>query len=405
MVDKNKLSDAIIHEIEKTKDDNKISVLIKRMFTDYNIPIDISSSIFTLKTEPIDYSDFIIYAVAFLLKLNVNNYFSENEIKKYSKHRLDDVKINSKLEFKVIKVSDDQYIGKISVADIIKLRDKQLINYNVNTQRTMQRISNGEQEYYKIFVNRKAIQKIMESYNTNKFIPNTITLNINGSNYRYYDDDATLVINKYDKFDIIDGYHRYLSMSNIYNLDSTFDYPMELRLVDFPEDKAQQFIFQEDQKTKMKKIDSNSLNKYSSGNRIVETINRDTNSLLCGSIGRNNIISSAQMATYIENLFFNKKFNKAEVMKTEEFLKTDIRDKFNEIIRYNFEILGNNGKKRMNYEDLMIILILIKNYDINMILEKYLKVMSNKDKISKDLYSSESKIRVAFINAVLEIAG
>ncbi len=43
---------------------------------------------------------------------------------------------------------------------------------------------------------------------------------------------------------------------------------MEIRIVSFTEEKAKQFIYQKDQKTKMKQIDSAAMNQYSPANTV-----------------------------------------------------------------------------------------------------------------------------------------
>ena len=84
--------------------------------------------------------------------------------------------------------------------------------------------------------------------------------------------------------DILDGYHRYISMSEIVREDPTFDYPMMIQIVSFSEEKARQFIFQEDQKTQMKKVDSAAMNQYNPANTAVAKLNTDPNSNLRGEI-------------------------------------------------------------------------------------------------------------------------
>lgn len=43
---------------------------------------------------------------------------------------------------------------------------------------------------------------------------------------------------------------------------------MEIRIVSFTEEKAKQFIYQKEQKTKMKQIDSAAMNQYSPANPL-----------------------------------------------------------------------------------------------------------------------------------------
>lgn len=66
--------------------------------------------------------------------------------------------------------------------------------------------------------------------------------------------------------------HRYIAISDLSNLNEDFDYPMELRSTMFSESKAQQMIWQKDQKTKMRKIESDSLNQNNFANQVINFI-------------------------------------------------------------------------------------------------------------------------------------
>ena len=63
---------------------------------------------------------------------------------------------------------------------------------------------------------------------------------------------------------------------------------MIIQLVTFPEEKAKQFIYQEDQKTQMKRIDSAAMNQYNPANTVVTKLNSDPNSNIRGMIVKNN---------------------------------------------------------------------------------------------------------------------
>lgn len=126
-----------------------------------------------------------------------------------------------------------------------------MINYNVNAQRTMQRVIKGDKELYRITLNKHAVNSIRRSFESGEFIPNTITLNIpeDPENEFYYNEkNSELVIKNINHFDISDGYHRYVAACQAYDQNDKFNYPLEIRIVSFDNDKVKKFIFQEDQK-------------------------------------------------------------------------------------------------------------------------------------------------------------
>ena len=135
-------------------------------------------------------------------------------------------------------------------------------------------------------------------------------------------------------------------MSKLYNLDGTFDYSMELRIVSFSEGKAKHFVWQEDQKTKMRKTDSDSFNQYSEANKIVQRLNTDSTFVLAGKISRNkNIINSAEMGAIINALWFgSKQISKTEALKRSIQVKKDIQDGIEKIIEDDVSLLDKPWK-------------------------------------------------------------
>ncbi len=355
----------------------------------YNIPIGMSSDIITLRKEASEYSEFVLFCILSVIgNKSVKDFFTKEEIKVYSKTKYETKKVKLPIVFdNIIQISDDQWIGKITVKQLMLFRDSQMINYNENSQRTMRRIIDGDKEYYKIFVNKLAVSKIRESYEKDLYIPNTITLNIPPDNSEFSYKDNCLTITELVHFDILDGYHRYLAMSQIYDLNDDFDYNMELRVVSFDEMKAQQFIYQEDQKTKMRKIDSDSFNQNNAGNIIAQRLNIDPLCNIQGMINRNNGIIPAGDFAHLVNFFFfrgvPKKKEREKVIETIGFL----RDRFNVLTQSNPYFIS----KRYSTRQLLIVLYIFTKEDIalNELEPTISKVLKNIDRIDSKLFSGE----------------
>ena len=158
-----------------------------------------------------------------------------------------------------------------------------------------------------------------------------ITLNMpEGSSYDYDESKYTVTIYSlpHNMFNLDDGYHRYLAMSQICDFDSDFDYIMELRLVNFDPIKANQFIFQQDQKTPMKKIISDSYDSNSISNRVIQRLNIDPLFNLQGKLGRNNTLINSPLLGKLINYFYPKPKDKDENLWVIE-VKRDLLTKFN----------------------------------------------------------------------------
>ena len=338
-------------------DKEKSNNILQQMQISYNIPTGMTMDLLTGRINLEDTNEFILFSLCSCLdkeldKKNINKYFTSIEIDGYSKSKYQEETIKFPIEIKCVPVTADQWIGSVDVNFIMKLRKAQLINYNANAQRTLQKVVKGERSYYKITLNKDAINKISESMNDGNYIPNTITLNMpETADFSYDDSKNILSIKSLDHFDISDGYHRYIAMGQLKDRNPDFNYPMELRIVMFSEDKVKQFIYQEDQKTKMKKIDSDSMNMNAPENLVVERLNRDVMFNLKNKIARNNGgINYGELATIIKYFYFKGQTVDKSVRRIIE-VENEIKDKFNKLTETYTNLLDKN----YSFIELMII--------------------------------------------------
>lgn len=285
----------------------------------------------------------------------VKDYFTNQEKEVFSGYKYEDNKSNFPLKFKMISVSVDSWVGAITAKELIRLYQSQLINYNANTQRALKYIFRRGETSYRVDVNRKAVREIADLFESNKYISNTLTLNIppdEAENDFYYNNQTNeLVINNIKMFDILDGYHRLLGIFEAIKNNPDFDYPMELRITTYDDTKAKQFIYQEDQKTKMKKVQSDAYNVYSFANRVIAKLNADP---LCDIQGLVTMsgehISQPWLGNLIENWLFYKK-SKAEGRQIINDAEKCLVDAFNSLIKADEAYLN----KRYSYIELVAI--------------------------------------------------
>lgn len=284
------------------KRQNRQMLLSREVSKKYGFPVDMVSDIITLRTQMQDALEVLLYAIASESGINTATYFSEREIKEYSKYKYKVSTVTFPYTFESLMVEvrpDEQYIGKTSVKELMKLRDAQIINYNANTQRAMTLKRGNNVEYYTITLNRKAVNQIDELYQKGDYIPNTLTFNLPPTTDFTYK-DGKLTINEQVPFDILDGYHRYIAMSNRYNLDETFDYPMEIRIMFASEENAKQFIYQEDQRTPLAKSDANAMNKNDIGVKVCRFVKDQLGSDI---INQDGIIKESLLVKLIDLLY------------------------------------------------------------------------------------------------------
>lgn len=316
----------------------------------YDIPKGMVSDLVTGRIEMSEVSEFILFILLDSIHnampgnkdiLGVDAFYTMQEAKHYRLAKYEVEKIEFPLVFKMIPIAEDQWIGKISVKTLMLLRKAQLISYNTNTQRVLQRIIKGDKESYKISLNVKAVAEIKESFEKGTFISNVITLNVpldSEADFYYDTSSSSLVINSIESFDILDGWHRLIAMSEVWNSNENFDMPMELRLTNWDEAKAKTFIWQDNKKTFMKKVDRESFNLNKEANIIVERLNSSIMCNMKGQIGRNQgLINFGEMAQLVD--WFYIKNNKKKGSSNAEQLKA-VKE-----LTENINILTENSPK------------------------------------------------------------
>ena len=314
------------------EDKNEVQKVCLLLKNKYNIPIGVTSDIICRKGAD-GFSRFILFALfeAITNRHKAEDFFTQQEIDFYSHQKYEEPKVSFPIKVRAVRIDENQFIGKISAKELMKFRDAQMINYNANTQRTMKLIIRGETKQWRITLDNSAVKSIQESMHDGTFISNTITLNMpETTDFGYDEETCTLYIRQIEHFDILDGYHRYIAMSNEYNSNPDFDYPMELRIVCFPEYKAKQMIFQEDQKTKMRALDSKFFDQTDNGNKVVARLNGDPTCNLSGLLDLNSgIIDPAELSVLISQYWFRGQISKAEWKIRVISVTKELKDKFN----------------------------------------------------------------------------
>ena len=204
----------------------------------------------------------------------------------------------------------------------------------------------GGKEIYRPSVDYKAVNQITEAYAERKFIPNTISLNISldDEDIDLSFKDNILTIKNLKAFDIFDGYHRYLAMGINYDKDHDFDYPTALRITNFSINKAKQFIFQEDHKTKMKRVDAASFDQFNPGNLVIERLNTDPAFDLRNSIDiKGGKIHAGILSAALNRWYFNtkRKIERKDIIR----VTRDIKQQLNDFVEVNEEYLDKKWEK------------------------------------------------------------
>lgn len=328
----------------------------------FGFPVSIIEEMVTFKKDISEFTPFQVFAVVWFLDRNsLSRYFTENEIAELSNSKYEVEVATFPQEFSdMVQIAEDQFIGKITVQKLMMLKRSRMINYDENEQRALRRVKSGEVEIFKPFVNAKSVEEIKNLMLNGSYIPDPITLNMpEGSEFVYENNKLIVYSMPKGMFNLDDGYHRYLAMSQIVDFNPDFDYTMELRIVNFSNVKANNFIFQQDQKTLMKRIVSETYNMDAIPNKIVQRLNEDPRCNINGMIGRNNSqINSAVLAKLISYFYKTSEIKKEDTARSVVAIEKEISDKFNIITSQNDVFFGK-------YSDVMLFIIMyVFNSDI-----------------------------------------
>ena len=312
----------------------------------------------------------------------IKDIFTDKEIQKYSKSKFENVtETIYPISFKVLKISDDQWLSTISSKKLFELYKNQIINYNKNTQRPLKEVTKHGIKTYKINKNKQSVNSIKEDLKKGLFIPNCLTFNINmdnPSNEYYVDEENGELVLENGQFDLIDGFHRYSAITELLLENPDIEFNFGIWIMNFDENKSCRFIAQEDKRNKINKTYTKSLDALNGDNfssRIVKVLNENNNSPFKGKLTRynnSNINYDDVVITINDNFKCNTRM---EANKTSD-----------NIIK-SFELLEDNGINISNLTSNLIIftivgisLLLSNNIDENTFIEK-VKLYINSDNV------------------------
>jgi hypothetical protein len=225
-------------------------------------------------------------------KLNVDDYFTEDEKKVYNK------KINRKKQDKDIiikagnwmQVEEDQYIIKIYPDELLNdyiNRDK--INYNPDTQRYLTTLKTKEGDDIQIITfDEDACDDIFNDMSNNMYISNVLALNVNPDyNAPPRVLNGNIVIPNKSQIDCIDGYHRLRAAINTKIRNPEWNQPLVFFLFICDVQKACRYILEEDKKIHLSKEQVTKSDELDAVNFIIKKLNDDANFILRNTITNN----------------------------------------------------------------------------------------------------------------------
>lgn len=310
------------------------TAVMKKVYELFSMPFSRSQTILQLNASVYELRDVEIFWVLSAIKsvndklpINISAYFTDIETEQYSQMKYQVNDIQFPLVIPAIEISQTQWIAGIYASTLVKWRGSH-VRYNKEIQRRVKTVVRGNLTYETISLKTKSVENMVKLFLEGEFIPNVITLNIadTETNFYYDNNDKCLIIKSLDHFDLTDGYHRLVALSKVLEINPQFDLKMELRITNFSEMIASQFIWQEEQRTVMPKRDVESFNANDMANRIAKRINESATCNLSGSITRGGLVDFATFADMVRECFLvgtkDQERKKALIVVTNDIIKS-----------------------------------------------------------------------------------
>lgn len=237
------------------------------------------------------------------LRINVNEYFTENEVKEaeqfsgLSEHREDE--INFPLTFgNATVVGNAAYMVTMSIQTINKLMENNLIYYNFETQREAKFVKRKDKIIIEPTLNKSSVKDITEHLLSSTLVPTVLVFNCetrstedeSGEEVLYDSKNLQLTITKGTRVSITDGFHRITASMNALQINPELDFNFAVLVTNYSTKKAQQYMAQISKSNMVSKTRIQELEANRFSDNVVQQLREESE--LKGRISQTNRIHS-----------------------------------------------------------------------------------------------------------------
>ena len=314
--DREELEVNIKDAVQKHNPKKKILRFISNQFSERGMQTGKVQDVWTQRKETETLTEVELYLLTKYLyeqthenRINPTDYYTKVEIQDGDNYK--EIKQENKINYpkeplifdNVIKVNDNQYLFIMEGKTLKDLNDSQIISYNFDTQRDPKYKTDNFGDLIKIAnVNDNSVAEIAQDISFNKFISNTITLNLLADGNDEFQFIKNKLIIKSGQINIIDGFHRNLANIKALAENPNIDTVWEIRFTNWTVDKANNFIEQEDKRNKIDKRYMYSViatDKW--GNKVVKFLN-NSDSDIAGRISASISLLKSGVALTLSDL-------------------------------------------------------------------------------------------------------
>lgn len=211
-------------------------------------------------------------------RIKPEDYFTDIEIEEANKFKREVEGKKDYIEIEDIKqVAEDQWITTMTYKQVAEMYAMGKVRYNKETQRNTIVKEYGDKIIESININKGSVKEIKELMLKGLFIANTITFNILATGEEKFEiDNRNKDMRIYGTLDIIDGFHRSLSLLECVAENPNIEANIVVMITHFNVEKCHRFIIQEDKKNKIDKRYIQNLNVENLENKVVKLINESS---------------------------------------------------------------------------------------------------------------------------------
>lgn len=314
----------------------------------------------------------VIYNASELSFIKPSIFLEEAEINQVKKYKIKKRKEDKNLLVfeNVTQVMPDIWTVVLSPKQIADLYRNNAVTYDFNTQRESENIEFNDTIIKVAKVNWASVEEIQDLLIKNNFISNTITFNVPieyMDSIKFDPEKRTLMI--IDKvLKILDGFHRNLAIIGALRV-ADIKCNFTVKITCFNDDKANQYIVQEDKRNPISKTHLKSIDSTDRIATIISTLNQSNNSELKGMIATDYRLVDSGKALIKFNFMYNiisKLWNPESIMETNR-ISEHLTSFFNQLVgtfpnEFKDFIVQSRKVNSINKEQMFFIYIILAQY-------------------------------------------
>ena len=173
----------------------------------------------------------------------LDKFYTVEEIEKYTGKSFNKTSLIFPLSIPAIQIEKDQYLAVIPMGRIVTLYQGNKLRYSLRDTDNTKAVSNGRETHLVPVVSSRKISLMVDYVQSNDYISEVITLNINPRNSVAYE-NGNLVINNVDKIDVVDNFAIFDALLKVAKNDVNYNKNIGFMITLFNNEREDMFIRQ-----------------------------------------------------------------------------------------------------------------------------------------------------------------